>query len=40
MYVCVFVWVIVAYYCVCMCESYLVHVYVKVHALCVVFTGC
>ena len=37
-YVCVFVCVIVAYYCVCMCEWYIV--YVKVHAQRVVLTGC
>ena len=38
--VCVFVWVIVAYYCVCMCKRYIVGVYVKVHAQRVVLTGC
>ena len=40
MYVCVFVWVIVVYYCVCRCEWYIVHVYEKVHAKRVVFSGC
>ena len=33
-----FVWGIVAYYCVCMCEWYIVYVYVKVIATRVVFT--
>ena len=36
----VFVWVIVAYYRVYMCEWYIVHVYMKVHAQRVVITGC
>ena len=31
---------IVAYYCVCMCKWYIVHVYVKVYAQHVVLTGC
>ena len=34
---CEFVRVIVSYYCVCMCEWYRVHVYMKVHAQQVVF---
>ena len=38
--VCVFLWVAVAYYCVCMCEWYIWHECMKVHAQCVVFTGC
>ena len=35
-----FLRVVVAYYCVCMCEWYIVYVYTKVYAQCVVFTGC
>ena len=38
--ICVSVWVIVAYYRVCMGEWYIVHVYMKVQAQSVVFTGC
>ena len=38
--VCVCGGVIVAHYYVCMSEWHIVHVYVKVHAQRVVFTGC
>ena len=38
--VCVYMWVIVTYYCVCMWEWYIMHVYVKVNPPRVVFTGC
>ena len=39
-WVCLCVLVVVAYYCVRMCEWCIVYVYTKVHAQRVVFTGC
>ena len=40
MRVCLFVWVLAVYYCVCMCEWWILHVYEKIYAQRVVFTGC